>query len=411
MPWRKFSAGMVAASSLASAGTVAVDSEINPYEVSDEKYELASVSTIEAAGENKVEAHRDRPAVTLSKWNGEAAMTVAYGDINAEGSRQFLTDRVEWKGDTEELHAYPLPAAEGMEDGGFEIEVYLRERPASNDFRFDIEGAEELDFFYQPELTPEEIEAGAVRPENVVGSYAVFHKTKANHRVGDTNYATGKAYHIYRPKAFAADGSEVWAELAYADGVLTVTVPEKWLESAVYPVRVDPTFGNTTVGASFGAATGLRGNQHTSPSDAAGANLVSISVSGRRSTVGTLNISAALYNSGTTLLVNQSAETTTDGSSGDQWWIVSMNTFSLSASTNYRLMIWPSTAGGLFGYNFDSCTNCTLSQANTGLTYNTWPNPATFVTTIDNLYSLYATYTVAGGGAAPAPDNGIIWFE
>ena len=85
-----------------------------------------------------------------------------------------------------------------MEDGGFEIEVYFPERPASNVFRFAIEGAEELDFFYQPELTPEELAQDAVRPENVVGSYAVYHKTEANHRVGDTNYATGKAFHIYR---------------------------------------------------------------------------------------------------------------------------------------------------------------------------------------------------------------------
>ena len=123
-------------------------------------------------------------------------MTVAYGGTSAEGSRQFLTDRVEWKGDTEELHAYPLLAGEGMEDGEFEIEIYLPEVPAANVFEFQIEDAEDLDFFYQPDFTPEELAEGAFRPENVVGSYAVNHKTKAKHRVGDTNYATGKAFHI-----------------------------------------------------------------------------------------------------------------------------------------------------------------------------------------------------------------------
>jgi hypothetical protein len=83
-----------------------------------------------------------------------------------------------------------------MEDGGFEIEIYPAERPSTNAFRFAIEGAEDLDFFYQLELSAEESAEGAVRPENVIGSYAVYYKTKANHRVGDTNYATGKAYHI-----------------------------------------------------------------------------------------------------------------------------------------------------------------------------------------------------------------------
>jgi hypothetical protein len=99
------------------------------------------------------------------------------------------------------MHAYPLPAKEDMEDGGSEIEIYLAERPPTNGFRFAIEGAEDLDFFYQREFSAEEIAEGAVWPENVIGSYVVYHKTKANHRVGDTNYATGKAYHIYRSKA------------------------------------------------------------------------------------------------------------------------------------------------------------------------------------------------------------------
>jgi hypothetical protein len=105
------------------------------------------------------------------------------------------------EGDKEKMHAYPLPAKEGMEDGGFEIEICLAERPPTNVFRFAIEGAEDLDFFYQPELSAEEILEGAIRTENVIGSYAANHKTKANHRVGDTNYATGKAHYIYRSKA------------------------------------------------------------------------------------------------------------------------------------------------------------------------------------------------------------------
>ena len=103
------------------------------------------------------------------------------------------------------MHAYPLSAKEDMENGGSEIEIYLAERPPTNGFRFAIEGAEDLDFFYQPELSAEEITEAAVRPENVIGSYVVYHKAKANHHVGDTNCAPGKAYHIYRPEAVDPD--------------------------------------------------------------------------------------------------------------------------------------------------------------------------------------------------------------
>src|SRR3990167_10044130 len=144
---------------------------------------------------------------------------------------------MEWKDVREEVHAYPI------NNENFEIEIILKDRPDINTFDFTIDGADNLDFFYQPPLTQKEIDEGASRPDNVIGSYAVYHKTKANHRVGSINYATGKAFHIYRPKATDANGAEVWAELNYPNGTLTVTVPQKFLDDAVYPVRVDPTFG------------------------------------------------------------------------------------------------------------------------------------------------------------------------
>jgi hypothetical protein len=92
-----------------------------------------------------------------------------------------------------------LRPREGIEDGGFEIEIILQEE--SNVFAFPIEDAQDLDFFDQPKLSPKEIAEGTVRPENVIGSYRVYPKTKTNHRVGNTGYATGKACHIKRPKA------------------------------------------------------------------------------------------------------------------------------------------------------------------------------------------------------------------
>jgi len=250
MDVKKIIIGFATAATLGGGGTIVVDQQINPYEDKGNRFEIVASSTIEEAGKNKVSLEKDRPAVTLEKWNGEAGLTVAYEKVKGKGNRAFLTDRMEWKDGKEEVHAYPLDAKEGMEDGGFEIEVILNEKPDTNVFDFKIEGAEELDFFYQPDLTPEEIEEGFQRPESAVRSYAVYHKERANYRLGQTNYDTGKAFHIYRPKAIDAGGNEQWAELSYADGTLTVTVPETWLANATYPVSVDPTFGYTTQGAS-----------------------------------------------------------------------------------------------------------------------------------------------------------------
>jgi hypothetical protein len=38
----------------------------------------------------------------------------------------------------QEMHAYPLQSKEGSEDGGFEIEIILQEKPATNVFAFPI---------------------------------------------------------------------------------------------------------------------------------------------------------------------------------------------------------------------------------------------------------------------------------
>src|SRR3990167_4927105 len=235
---------------LGGVNGVVADNKINPYIEKLDRLEISKSSTLEAGGENKVEMLKNEPKVILGKWNDEVRLGVKYKGIDptTKGNRAFLTNRIEWKDNKgkEELHAYPLETKAGLEDGGYEIEIILNEKPLTNTFDFQIDGAEQLDFFYQPALTQKEIDEGASRPDNVIGSYAVYHKTKANHRMGDINYATGKAFHIYRPKAIDANGVEVWAELNITGGTLTVTVPVTFLSSAVYPVKVDPTFGWTS---------------------------------------------------------------------------------------------------------------------------------------------------------------------
>ncbi len=234
-----------------AGGALAGDSMIDPYTSTQTTFEVAKQSVTENAGENKVVVSKASPEVTFSKWDSEADFSVKYTDLQGEGSRPFFSDRIEWGSGSKEVHAYPLEASESVgEDGGFEIEVVLNEAPESNVFSFEINGAEEFDFFYQPALTEQEIIDGASRPDNVIGSYAVYHKTNKDHVTGSTNYATGKAYHIYRPKAIDANNIETWGELNIENGILTVTIPTEYLADAEYPVKVDPTFGYTTAGAS-----------------------------------------------------------------------------------------------------------------------------------------------------------------
>ncbi len=239
MDTKKVIAGFATAAALITGGAV-TDAQINPYSDKIDRLEIAAESTIEAAGENKIELIKDRPEVVLSKWNDELRMGVRYDKVEAEGSRALFTDRMEWKAadGKEEVHAYPLPAGEGMEDGGFEVALILNERPDTDTFCWTLEGWEDLEFYKQPPLTVEEIAEGAFRPDNVVNSYAVYHRVKVNHEVGKTNYATGKAYHRYRPQATDDDGNTVWGDSNFSEGQMCDTFPTEWLDNAKYPVKI-----------------------------------------------------------------------------------------------------------------------------------------------------------------------------
>jgi len=201
------------------------------------------------------------PQAKIKRWDNETNFSIRRMRewdnptiSTAEGKVRFIdTD--------EEVHIYEKPDI--AEDGGLEIELVLKTKPDTNRFDFSIQ-TKELDFFYQPEITDEEAEQSRgegdertleeikreMRPENVVGSYAVYHKTGRNNRVGGKEYKTGKAFHIYRPHVVDAGGKETWGELSIDvdTSLLTVTVPQKFLDTAQYPVIVDPTFGYTSVG-------------------------------------------------------------------------------------------------------------------------------------------------------------------
>jgi len=174
----------------------------------------------------------------LKAWRGECEFDIEYqGNHNID----IHTENI-------------LP----VKDGVFEIDILLDAPPISNEFTYKII-SKNLDFHYQPAPTQEEIDLyDYYLPENAIGSYAVYHSSKMNNYIHadgtETNYGTGKAFHIFRPKAIDANGDWVWCELLIEkDKRLVVTVPQDFLDNAVYPVVVDPEIGYSTAGG--GAAT------------------------------------------------------------------------------------------------------------------------------------------------------------
>ena len=191
------------------------------------------------------------PTIKLSRW-GETNFKISPildGKVS-ERKMSFNKNKIIFETPKMDFEMY------APDDENYKYVWYLNEKPEKNVVEFDIE-SKGLDFFYQPALTQEEIDAGDFRPENVVGSYAVYHSTKGG--INDINgkeYKTGKAFHIYRPHLIDANGLEAWGNLHIENGIYSVEIPQDFLDKAVYPVKSNDTLGYTTIGGSVGTQNG-----------------------------------------------------------------------------------------------------------------------------------------------------------
>src|SRR3990167_7797514 len=327
-------------------------------------------------GKKQVIMNLNNPEMLLEKWNGE----VRLGISSIGGKGRIIEDGVEW--DT--ARAYKI------DEKTFEFETILREKSQTNILHFQLTGIENLNFFYQPELTQEERDKGYSRPENVVGSYAVYHKTKANHRIGSTNYATGKALHIYRPKAIDANGAEEWAELSYENGILSVIVPQSFLDSAAYPVVADPTFGYTTLGGTtVNIVNDLEGTKFASTE---AGTLTKMTAAALENDTGTRVAKTAIYNVDNTFL-GGTTETIIDGAGAAFYDFTFSSPPSISAAT-YWLLIYGENAGTTMSAVYDTDTSVVGSAMNEA-GYPTFPDPYVPSADNDRKYSIYATYTTS----------------
>lgn len=425
-PLPKLLAGIVALGTIGFGGTMVADQSANPYTDKGSTLEIEATSTVAGAGANKVTVDKTQPKLTLSKFDGALNMGLTYQGFQASGSRKFLSDEVDWTGADQQMQVIPLAASSTFEDGGYEINVRLNSKPASNVFKFSVDNANQFDFFYQPPLDQAPMDPGITsctemqcfdkdgtlrnaRPENVVGSYAVYYKAHANHIDGQTNYSTGKAFHIFRPKVTDAKQNSVWATLSYSDGVLSLAVPQDFLDNAVYPVLIDPTIGYTTAGAT---------DNFFSPGNNAIASMFGTYAASSGDSITQFSIYTSNFGSdGPTKMVaytvsgsNPSSRTgsvvsTTISGSTFQWYNISAS-ISLTGGTTYCVAAgeWAtgtfdikSDAGSAGDENFNTSSSLTAS----------WTSGSTAA----KKFSMYATVTAGGGGGTATPDDGFMLFN
>jgi len=267
----------------------------------------------------------------------------------------------------------------------FEFEIELNHAPSSNIVPLSVT-TKGLEFYYQPKQREE----NAYRPPWVEGSYAVYHASKSNNQ-----YKTGKAFHIFRPWAVDATGKKVWCSFNPEwDGVgnLNITVPQDFIDNAVYPIIIDPTFGyNTAGGTNVILDDTIVGTLHTSTE---AGEMQSLSMYLDTSGSMTCEYEGALYTAATGALVAQTDNGATV--SGPLLKTVNFAAEGFNNGTDYYISAWGQGTGGAYGVitlRYDSTSGKTSKQFNKEYAVNAWPNTIDWDSTDNNRqYSIYITY-------------------
>jgi hypothetical protein len=239
------------------------------------------------------------PSVKISRWD-EVSLKLTPKGLDKIDSKDkkvsFEGNKIKYETPKQNFELYDLPISEDLSEGGFEFEWILKEKPASNIVEFDIE-TEGLEFLYQPSYLSMRdffekrygqditiVEDRVIRNsdgktlskplgDNIIHSYAVYASENKTNWEGGKEYKIGKIGHIYRPKIIDQAGNWVWGILNVdkEKGILSVEIPQDFLDKAIYPVRhaAGLTFGYTTAGSEYviSAYNDFTGTQWTSPSD------------------------------------------------------------------------------------------------------------------------------------------------
>lgn len=282
------------------------------------------------------------------------------------------------------------PAYHYFNDEGHEYEIILDKKPKSNIVSLEVE-TENLVYYYQPE----EVGENEHRPVHVKGSFAVYHADETKHHNSE-KYKAGKAFHLYRPWAVDQTGKKVWCSFDpnfNGTGDLEITIPQDFLDNAVYPVTIDPTFGYTTGGATVSnnssSATWVALLNQTGFAGVLG----SLWFYGDESNGANINFVLALYQNSNGARIDYTAQNNAaNTSAGLTWNSYNMIVGATLSAIGYDIGLSCATGSGysVVTWSYDTATNA--GGTNTSIVYASPPPATEPVNTINNnKYSFFGS--------------------
>lgn len=309
-------------------------------------------------------------------------------------------DNIEW---TENANRLDANYFHMRQKDGLEMMFVLNSIPPTNEIPISFSVPKNSTAYVQAPLSLEEYLNGSSRPDDVVNSIAIYH-SETIFRGLNSKYKTGKIAHIYRPYATDADGLSVWCDflevvgqqdgtiISLEDG-LTVVIPQWFLNEAVYPIKVDPTFGYAVVGGTNATITNtIKATLHTNTLTGKVSSIVAYVTN----TGGGTPSECAVYSSADALVAQTANTSTVVSAVWVNYAFASMPT--INASTDYKLAIWAGAGGGYGGFftvSYDSTDGKTSYTKAETYVADTWPDPfASYTTESNRQYSIYANIVV-----------------
>jgi len=351
-----------------------------------------------------------KPTAKLKRWGEECSLVLSI-PTTEKIAPTIQGEKILWTGRNYGAEFYQAT-------DGFKFNIILPKKPSTNVFPLDF-NSDNLKFSYQPPMNERfhdgwsdrfqtdihATETQVIRvsdgfvlgfcPENVVGSYAAYHASKRDHAVGQTNYKAGKAFHWYKPLIYDKAGHTCWGILDVRQGLRTVTVPQSFLDNAIYPVTIDDFLGYTDKGGSGIASTSFVGTRATAGGDGT-VTLISMYLK-EYDTAAAVNL--GYYNDNADEVGTHVAHGTAaiPDASYDDWFTLNVSG-SISNGNIYWIMC---QINGLYQYYEYEDAEAGWKQAWTSITFDTWgDNPGVGSYYDGYRTSIYATYTPSGGGSA-----------
>jgi hypothetical protein len=335
------------------------------------------------------------PNINASKWDDEAWINLNYKAMSVATEKESLSDgTASLKVGGVTFKTWPL------NNNVLECSLTFDSKndvPVNNKLMFEIKDSGNLSYYYQPPLTQKEIDEGSERPDNVIGSYAVYFNKRNN------QYKTGKFCHIYRWHFVDKNGKTKWCDRLYIEnGELIIPVPD--LSNMVFPVYgmgAGDTLGYDSIGGTFGNYS-TAGSVFTASASGTLDGTGKLYLNNDNAGSQDIDIEISVYddNSGTPVggdLVSTCTSTVTTLGAWASGWSNDVSGLSGSITNGNDYWLLFDTPDSNIRGKYDAGTD--RGFASYIGSYGSWPDPGSWgePTITAMIWSVYVDYTPSGG--------------